>query len=622
MKEYNNFTRRQSRSCLLVLMICYSLFQRQSSALLPTLSSRGQFGVTLRSSFNQDDESQAYSNLNNTIAQIEAKQKELDLLVEALSSKKSDSASKKIQDRPVTESSQITAPPLKVMLFVDGTWLYYSLHERGDDFCPIVQRYGKGWQFKYNIDWSALPRVLCKALQEQDKSQGWSTMISDGPGNINRPIEVVRVMVFTSYKADTPKHSFRYQMFQEMLNVNYDVQMMETEGKVEKCIDIQLAVDMLHYATVPDAYDIALLLSGDKDYVPAMVRCRQKGRKVGLVSMRSGCNRALRERSDIKDYDVIFLEDYLDDIIKPKTTNQMRKRKPSISQYVLMRIVSDFIWKSGMSRVSSRDIGKYLKVLEVGNRGVLAEIKETYGGLYQFLVVSGIFVVESGQNKAFWVALREDADLGMSEEVQNTKFTASERQFMSDYTLDTLGDDKDKFYWHSIQDSDSTTGSVTSIASPSFERTDTRQEEEERSIDYSTYTVLKLKEVCRERSLPVSGKKADLIERLKEDDESKKDKDIISHADLDPQDYLHGLIMEYLHVKGGEASSRDVGRYLAANSASPKGGLTKDQNTRVSALQELKKLSGSLKQFLSQSNSFEVSDRIDGDVFEFLVRSK
>ena len=70
--------------------------------------------------------------------------------------------------------------------------------------------------------------------------------------------------------------------------------------------------------------------------------------------MRSGCNRALRERSDIKDYDVIFLEDYLDDIIKPKTTNQMRKRKPSISQYVLMRIVSDFIWKSGMSKFKKR----------------------------------------------------------------------------------------------------------------------------------------------------------------------------------------------------------------------------------------------------------------------------
>jgi hypothetical protein len=48
-------------------------------------------------------------------------------------------------------------------------------------------------------------------------------------------------MVYTSYKADTPKHSFRYQMFQEMMNAKYDVHMMETVGRVEKCIDIQLA---------------------------------------------------------------------------------------------------------------------------------------------------------------------------------------------------------------------------------------------------------------------------------------------------------------------------------------------------------------------------------------------
>ena len=49
-----------------------------------------------------------------------------------------------------------------------------------------------------------------------------------------------------------------------MANANYDVHMMETIGKGEKCVDIQLAVEMLHYATVPNAYDMAVLLSGDK----------------------------------------------------------------------------------------------------------------------------------------------------------------------------------------------------------------------------------------------------------------------------------------------------------------------------------------------------------------------
>ena len=36
------------------------------------------------------------------------------------------------------------------------------------------------------------------------------------------------------------------------------------------------------------------------------------------------------------------------------------------------------------------------------------------------------------------------------------------------------------------------------------------------SIDYSSMTVAELKEILKEKGLPVSGKKADLIERLSE----------------------------------------------------------------------------------------------------------
>jgi uncharacterized LabA/DUF88 family protein len=55
--------------------------------------------------------------------------------------------------------------------------------------------------------------------------------------------------------------------------------MTETKGPWEKCVDTQMAVEMLHYATVPNAYDVAVLLTGDKDFLPAMTRTRQKGRK-------------------------------------------------------------------------------------------------------------------------------------------------------------------------------------------------------------------------------------------------------------------------------------------------------------------------------------------------------
>jgi len=45
-----------------------------------------------------------------------------------------------------------------------------------------------------------------------------------------------------------------------MRDANYDIHQMETIGPGEKCVDIQLAVEMLHYATVTNAYDIAILL--------------------------------------------------------------------------------------------------------------------------------------------------------------------------------------------------------------------------------------------------------------------------------------------------------------------------------------------------------------------------
>jgi len=52
--------------------------------------------------------------------------------------------------------------------------------------------------------------------------------------------------------------------------------MSVTHGLQEKCVDISLAVEMMHYASVPGAYDCAVLLSGDKDFMPALARIRQQ----------------------------------------------------------------------------------------------------------------------------------------------------------------------------------------------------------------------------------------------------------------------------------------------------------------------------------------------------------
>ena len=48
-------------------------------------------------------------------------------------------------------------------------------------------------------------------------------------------------------------------------------------------MDISLAVEMLYMATVPDAYDVAVIITGDKDFMPAMQKTRLTGKRDNWV---------------------------------------------------------------------------------------------------------------------------------------------------------------------------------------------------------------------------------------------------------------------------------------------------------------------------------------------------
>jgi hypothetical protein len=63
----------------------------------------------------------------------------------------------------------VPVAPLKAMLFIDGTWLYYSLYRRKEEQDPIVKKFGKGWPFRYRFDWNALPRIICEQIVGQQR---------------------------------------------------------------------------------------------------------------------------------------------------------------------------------------------------------------------------------------------------------------------------------------------------------------------------------------------------------------------------------------------------------------------------------------------------------------------
>jgi len=51
---------------------------------------------------------------------------------------------------------------------------------------------------------------------------------------------------YISHTRSTDQQSLRAHMFHEISANNDDVHLMETTGSGEKCVDIQLAVEMLH----------------------------------------------------------------------------------------------------------------------------------------------------------------------------------------------------------------------------------------------------------------------------------------------------------------------------------------------------------------------------------------
>jgi hypothetical protein len=69
-------------------------------------------------------------------------------------------------------------------------------------------------------------------------------------------------------KSDTATESLRMKMFTEMQRLNWDVHMYVTQGQQEKKVDIALAIDMLHYATVPGKYNHSI-----HSYISCIPRC-------------------------------------------------------------------------------------------------------------------------------------------------------------------------------------------------------------------------------------------------------------------------------------------------------------------------------------------------------------
>ena len=230
---------------------------------------------------------------------------------------------------------------------------------------------------------------------------------------------------------------------------------------------------------------------------------------------------------------------------------------------------------------------------------MLDEVKEIYGGLYQFLVLAQVFAIDKNPlAKEYWVGLKKDSFAEeLAEAYKKTQLSEDELDFLKTYSHSRLETQRSKFYSLTLATLDKKERQALATAP-------------ERTVDYSAKTLAELRELCREKGLKISGKKSELVERLDETSEN-----YISDDDSSFR-YLEDLLLEYLHASGGKSSSRGVGRYFTANKPSPNS--TKNNPSIKTALLELKKQYGSLRQFVGLSEKVQEED---GSDYEFFIHA-
>ncbi|HEY9086637.1 MAG TPA: cold shock domain-containing protein [Anaerolineaceae bacterium] len=202
---------------------------------------------------------------------------------------------------------------LKIMVFIDGTWLYINKSR-------LSEVYGDE---SFHVDFGKLPNVLAQEVSQQ-------------LGDVD--VDIVRTCLFGSYAInfdirdeeivnrrreffDMLKEEHHYEV--EIYPINFrgrrirktDRDARDTFEPKEKYVDISLAASALYYAAIPNVYDIAIVVIGDRDFIPMLQAVRRLGKRVAIASIKNSCAPDLadpRDASRVKDFDLIWLDGLLE----------------------------------------------------------------------------------------------------------------------------------------------------------------------------------------------------------------------------------------------------------------------------------------------------------------------
>ncbi len=156
---------------------------------------------------------------------------------------------------------------LRVMIFIDGSNFYHGMRDIlgrvNVDYRKLIEKLTRR---RYLVRaYYYTPIINREEAEEQFHSQ-------------HR---------FITYLSDIP-----------YVQVKFGKLVRQGEALVEKSIDVRLAVDMVRYAAM-GYYDVAVLVSGDGDFVPAVEAVKEMGRQVECVFFPEETATVLRQTADV-----------------------------------------------------------------------------------------------------------------------------------------------------------------------------------------------------------------------------------------------------------------------------------------------------------------------------------
>ncbi len=170
----------------------------------------------------------------------------------------------------------------RVMIFIDGSNLHWGLKEYNGDN-----------QVNYKIDYTKFIPLVIK-----DRTCIRAMYYCSKPV----PPQIGQIKFYDYLR------SVGIQVIDKELKTRID-RTTQKPYNVEKGVDVALATDLIAMAW-ENAYDVAVIVSGDADYAGAVSKVMSKGKNVELASFKKSLSKELKEACLSK----MILDDYMKQI--------------------------------------------------------------------------------------------------------------------------------------------------------------------------------------------------------------------------------------------------------------------------------------------------------------------